>query len=202
VALCRTVPGRHQTGRASCDSAILDLTCGAGAWLKRLHDAGYRELWGIDRDAGGFGGADIAHFISSDLDGTNLIDQLQTTDWFIYRGFDLQPAERALSKPVAIGDYASCSSSSLPIIASAASLRCSSDARARSSSGSVDAPLSAVAASAVVSSLLTWVVSVSNACKRPASSRRTDGTKPTMAASQRAVSAGHVSLKLDERVAR
>ena len=86
------------------------------------------------------------NFISSELDDTNLIDQLLTTDRFICRGFNLQPAERALSKPDAIGDYAFCSSSSLPIIASAASLRCSSEASARSSSGSADAALSAVAA--------------------------------------------------------
>ena len=39
----------------------------------------------IDRDAGGLGGADIALFISSDLDDTNLIDQLLTTDRFICR---------------------------------------------------------------------------------------------------------------------
>ena len=32
-------------------SPILDLGCGTGAWLKRLYDAGYRNLYGIDHDS-------------------------------------------------------------------------------------------------------------------------------------------------------
>lgn len=72
----RTNPGLHaellptvmQLEGLSGESPILDIACGTGAWLKRLHEAGYRELWGIDRDAENFAAADIAHFIASDLD--------------------------------------------------------------------------------------------------------------------------------------
>jgi SAM-dependent methyltransferase len=72
----RTIPGQHAAllpivktlGAASPSSAILDLGCGTGAWLKRLHDAGYRDLWGVDRDGAGFGAGDIAHFINAELD--------------------------------------------------------------------------------------------------------------------------------------
>jgi SAM-dependent methyltransferase len=55
----------------STRSRILDLACGTGAWLKRLHNVGYRDLWGIDRDGEGFGAGDIAHFISADLDNAS-----------------------------------------------------------------------------------------------------------------------------------
>src|SRR5438105_4834141 len=53
-------------------SPIMDLGCGTGAWLQRLHEAGYSELWGIDRDSRAFDAADIGHFIQGDLDS---IDQ-------------------------------------------------------------------------------------------------------------------------------
>lgn len=77
----RTNPGLHaalfpvvtKLEGISSDSPILDVACGTGAWLKRLHDAGHRELWGIDRDEGSFGGADFAHFVRSDLDKGDLI---------------------------------------------------------------------------------------------------------------------------------
>lgn len=52
----------------SRDLPILDLACGTGAWLKRLHNAGYSDLWGVDRDALGFGAGDVIHFIPADLD--------------------------------------------------------------------------------------------------------------------------------------
>jgi SAM-dependent methyltransferase len=51
-------------------SSILDLGCGTGAWLKRLYNAGYRDLWGVDRDSEGFGARDIANFIADDLDNS------------------------------------------------------------------------------------------------------------------------------------
>src|SRR5271170_1687357 len=49
-------------------SAILDLACGTGAWLTRLHDAGYRNLWGADRDFEHFGAQNIARFFIVDFD--------------------------------------------------------------------------------------------------------------------------------------
>jgi SAM-dependent methyltransferase len=55
----------------SSESPILDLACGTGAWLKRLHDAGYRDLCGVDRDTPGFGAVELARFFSADLDCTN-----------------------------------------------------------------------------------------------------------------------------------
>jgi 2-polyprenyl-3-methyl-5-hydroxy-6-metoxy-1,4-benzoquinol methylase len=50
------------------NARILDLGCGTGAWLTRLHDLGYSELWGTDRDEDNFQAAGISHFISSNLD--------------------------------------------------------------------------------------------------------------------------------------
>jgi SAM-dependent methyltransferase len=80
----RTIPGQHgallpivKTLAISRSSRILDLGCGTGAWLKRLHDAGYRDLWGVDRDGTEFGASDIAHFINADLDA--LDSRLQPT---------------------------------------------------------------------------------------------------------------------------
>jgi SAM-dependent methyltransferase len=71
----RTLPGLHaalmpyvQSLGLPADSRILDVGCGTGAWLKRLHEAGFRELCGIDRDAGSFQASDIGHFTAGDLD--------------------------------------------------------------------------------------------------------------------------------------
>ena len=56
-------------------SPILDLGCGTGAWLKRLHDAGYRNLYGIDHDSEAFGAAGAAQFVAADLDSLDRVDQ-------------------------------------------------------------------------------------------------------------------------------
>ena len=71
-----TMPGLHRSllpqimplEGLSPDLPILDLACGTGAWLKRLHSVGYNNLWGVDRDAQGFAAGDVAHFIPADLD--------------------------------------------------------------------------------------------------------------------------------------
>ena len=70
-----TIAGLHaallssvQALRVDSAAHILDIGCGTGAWLERLHGAGYRELWGTDRDVDGFQAADIAHFVPADLD--------------------------------------------------------------------------------------------------------------------------------------
>lgn len=49
------------------DASILDVGCGTGAWLRRLSQAGFTNLWGVDRDVGqfGFAGATTA---AADLD--------------------------------------------------------------------------------------------------------------------------------------
>jgi 2-polyprenyl-3-methyl-5-hydroxy-6-metoxy-1,4-benzoquinol methylase len=70
LPIVRTLAGISNT------SSILDFGCGTGAWLKRLHDAGYRELWGVDCDSGGFGAGEIAHFIAADLDANDDLPQL------------------------------------------------------------------------------------------------------------------------------
>ena len=49
--------------------------CGTGAWLKRLHDAGYRNLYGIDHDSEAFGAAGAAQFVAADLDSLDRVDQ-------------------------------------------------------------------------------------------------------------------------------
>ncbi|MGH7987625.1 MAG: class I SAM-dependent methyltransferase [Candidatus Binataceae bacterium] len=72
----RTAPGLHaalltavkKLEGLSEASPILDLGCGTGAWLTRMHDAGYRELWGVDRDEDGFAAREIVRFIPGDLD--------------------------------------------------------------------------------------------------------------------------------------
>lgn len=71
----RTTPGLHaallpsiQMLPLDSNARILDIGCGTGAWLKRLHGAGYRELSGADWDVGGFQAFDIAHFIPANLD--------------------------------------------------------------------------------------------------------------------------------------
>jgi SAM-dependent methyltransferase len=55
----------------SSDFPILDLACGTGAWLKRLHDVGYRDLWGVDRDVQGFAAGDVSRFFPADLNCTD-----------------------------------------------------------------------------------------------------------------------------------
>ena len=80
----RTVTGQHAAllpvietlEGISHTSSILDLGCGTGAWLKRLYDSGYRDLWGVDRDSETFGSKEIAHFISADLDASDTALQL------------------------------------------------------------------------------------------------------------------------------
>jgi SAM-dependent methyltransferase len=69
----RTLPGLHATLIAhlpalAADAPILDVGCGTGAWLRRLSEAGFRNLFGVDQDLGGFGfpGATVARY---DLDG-------------------------------------------------------------------------------------------------------------------------------------
>jgi SAM-dependent methyltransferase len=68
----RTLPGLHAAliGRLpafSLDAPILDVGCGTGAWIKRLADAGYVNLWGVDRDISGFKSS-TAKIASVDLD--------------------------------------------------------------------------------------------------------------------------------------
>ena len=55
-------------------SPILDLGCGTGAWLKRLCDAGYRNLYGIDHDSEAFGAAEFAKCVAADLDTLQRVD--------------------------------------------------------------------------------------------------------------------------------
>jgi SAM-dependent methyltransferase len=70
LSTVETLEGISQT------SPILDLGCGTGAWLKRLHDAGYRNLCGVDRDLEAFGAKEVAHFIAADLDANDDLPQL------------------------------------------------------------------------------------------------------------------------------
>jgi SAM-dependent methyltransferase len=57
-------------------SPILDLGCGTGAWLKRLYDAGYRDLWGVDREPGTFAATEVARFVCADFDATESVSSL------------------------------------------------------------------------------------------------------------------------------
>jgi 2-polyprenyl-3-methyl-5-hydroxy-6-metoxy-1,4-benzoquinol methylase len=56
----------------SSESRVLDLGCGTGAWLARLHDAHFNDLTGIDRKPDNF--AAQARFICADLDRAGQIE--------------------------------------------------------------------------------------------------------------------------------
>ncbi len=56
-----TLPG------VSNDSRVLDIGCGTGAWLARLHRAGFTHLTGIDRRSDYFGASDVATFVQGDV---------------------------------------------------------------------------------------------------------------------------------------
>ncbi|MGH8013676.1 MAG: class I SAM-dependent methyltransferase [Candidatus Binataceae bacterium] len=89
VLVERTLPGLHaallttvkELEGLSKTSPILDLGCGTGAWLKRMHDAGYRELWGVDRDAKGFAAKEVVRFIPADLGGNEKVIEATRTDF-------------------------------------------------------------------------------------------------------------------------
>ena len=53
-------------------SPVLDLGCGTGAWMARLHDAGFRDLSGVDFNAADFGAAHAGRFIPADMDGADI----------------------------------------------------------------------------------------------------------------------------------
>jgi len=49
----RTISGLHEAliqvlPNIDCDTQILDIGCGTGAWLERLSNQGFKELYGID----------------------------------------------------------------------------------------------------------------------------------------------------------
>ena len=58
----RALPG------LSTSSRVLDLGCGPGAWLARLHGAGFRRLTGIDCTREYFAAADYSTFIQGDIE--------------------------------------------------------------------------------------------------------------------------------------
>ncbi|WP_448562188.1 class I SAM-dependent methyltransferase [Trichothermofontia sp.] len=60
----RTVPGLHsflltKLPELSKSSNILDIGCGTGAWLKRLSNCGFKNLYGLDIDTNQFQPKDI-----------------------------------------------------------------------------------------------------------------------------------------------
>jgi SAM-dependent methyltransferase len=71
-ALLRVIQALAEISHAS---PILDLGCGTGAWLKRLSDAGYCNLYGIDHDSEAFGATEVAHFVVADLDSLDRVDE-------------------------------------------------------------------------------------------------------------------------------
>jgi 2-polyprenyl-3-methyl-5-hydroxy-6-metoxy-1,4-benzoquinol methylase len=58
----------------SNDSRVLDLGCGTGAWLQRLHGAGFKRLTGMDQRRDYFGASDAASFVQGDIAQGNRIE--------------------------------------------------------------------------------------------------------------------------------
>jgi 2-polyprenyl-3-methyl-5-hydroxy-6-metoxy-1,4-benzoquinol methylase len=69
----KSVPGLHEwllpkvVASISRQAAVMDLGCGTGDWLQKLHAAGFENLVGIDRDRQSFAAREIARFIHADL---------------------------------------------------------------------------------------------------------------------------------------
>ena len=61
------LPRVQALSNISTDSRVLDLGCGTGAWLQRLHGAGFNCLTGIDLRRDYFGASDAATFIQGDI---------------------------------------------------------------------------------------------------------------------------------------
>ena len=98
----RTIGGVHQAliSRAmrlkiGADEPILDIGCGTGAWLSRLADVGYTNLYGVDRDLGsvGFGAAtydsvdlDTATHLSFKVNSFKLITAIEVLEHLVNPG--------------------------------------------------------------------------------------------------------------------
>jgi 2-polyprenyl-3-methyl-5-hydroxy-6-metoxy-1,4-benzoquinol methylase len=71
----KSVPGLHEwllpkvVASISRESAVVDLGCGNGDWLHKLHAAGFHNLVGVDRDQQSFTATKVARFIHADLNG-------------------------------------------------------------------------------------------------------------------------------------
>jgi SAM-dependent methyltransferase len=63
-ALCERIAKIDDLDR---NRPVLDLGCGTGALLKRLHGIGFTNLVGVDRNPAQFVTGDIAQFVSADL---------------------------------------------------------------------------------------------------------------------------------------
>lgn len=68
----KLVPLVESLDGVSHTSPILDLGCGTGAWMARLHEAGFRDLLGVDLDAANFGASHVARFIPADISGADI----------------------------------------------------------------------------------------------------------------------------------
>jgi SAM-dependent methyltransferase len=72
----RALPGLHASliraiqsiDERWTEAPVLDLGCGTGAFLARLHAEGLHHLAGVDRDPNQFQAYDIARFVCEDLD--------------------------------------------------------------------------------------------------------------------------------------
>lgn len=61
----------HALSGVSKEGGVLDLGCGAGAWLRRLEASGYKRLVGVDRDTQPISTANL-RIMSADLECQNL----------------------------------------------------------------------------------------------------------------------------------
>jgi SAM-dependent methyltransferase len=102
AALCDRI---EQLRDLSRDRPILDLGCGSGAFVKRLHARGFINLVGLDHDSESFHAAAVAKFVSANLNVE--VPSISS------RGFGLVTAIELIEHLEAPGNLARCAAANL-----------------------------------------------------------------------------------------
>lgn len=107
----KTVPGLHgylitRLPRVDKEASVLDVGCGPGAWLERLAEAGFTDLFGCDLDVSQYSGRAaecIAYNLDADLDlfegrSFGLITAIEVIEHLENPGRLLSLVERCLAR--------------------------------------------------------------------------------------------------------